>query len=80
MIELLKSDAFDEVFEIMKKSFPKDEYRTYEGQKKLLEEPVYRIYGMRDFESGNIHALFPLTKDKVPYGVRNLKAHIIFSK
>lgn len=34
---------FDDVFSLMQKSFPKNEYRTYENQKKLLENPHYRI-------------------------------------
>ncbi|MGN0158376.1 MAG: GNAT family N-acetyltransferase [Brotaphodocola sp.] len=54
MIERLKQESFDEIFEIMEKSFPKDEYRTYEGQKRLFSEPEYQVYGMRDSESGRI--------------------------
>lgn len=54
MIELLNIEAFDEVFEIMEKSFPKDEYRTYEGQRKLFGEPVYQLYGWKDSEGGPI--------------------------
>ena len=37
----------------MKESFPEDEYRTYEGQKALLDDDAYRIYGIRE-EDGNV--------------------------
>lgn len=36
-------ELFDEVFSLMVASFPKEEYRSYEGQKKLLENPNYYI-------------------------------------
>lgn len=35
--------SFDDVFSLMQKSFPKNEYRTYENQKKLLKNPHYKI-------------------------------------
>lgn len=34
MVHLLNPERFDEVFEIMKSSFPEDEYRTYEEQRR----------------------------------------------
>ncbi|MDO4199988.1 MAG: GNAT family N-acetyltransferase [Clostridia bacterium] len=34
---------FDDVFSLMQKSFPKNEYRTYENQKKLLTNKYYKI-------------------------------------
>ena len=34
---------FEEVFKLMEKSFPKDEYRTKENQKKLLKNPMYKL-------------------------------------
>ena len=34
---------FDDVFSLMQKSFPKNEYRTYENQKKLLKSKYYKI-------------------------------------
>ena len=55
MIQLLTPDQFDSIFSIMEKSFPKDEYRTYEGQKALFEEPAYRIYGQVDEKSGKLN-------------------------
>lgn len=35
--------SFDDVFSLMQKSFPKNEYRTYENQKKLLGNKYYKI-------------------------------------
>ena len=40
----MKPCEFDRVFSIMERSFPKDEYRTYEEQKQLLQEERYSIY------------------------------------
>ncbi len=56
MLEVLKPEEFSQVFQIMEESFPKDEYRTREGQKELLENPVYHIYVVRDSESRKIKA------------------------
>ena len=47
MLELMQYRDFDQVFMIMEQSFPYDEYRTYEEQKKLLQKPYYRIYVSR---------------------------------
>jgi len=44
MLEEMQSEAFDQIFSIMERSFPADEYRTYEEQKELLLEPGYHIY------------------------------------
>ena len=38
---------FDAVYKIMEKSFPGDEYRTYDEQKELLNTQNYRIYVCR---------------------------------
>lgn len=35
---------FDEIFKIMDESFPNNEIRTYEAQKKLLDNDKYNIY------------------------------------
>ena len=43
-IEELNVARFDEVYDIMEKSFPFDEVRPREGQRKLLSNPVYRVY------------------------------------
>ena len=35
---------FDEIFKIMDEAFPDSEMRTYEGQKRLLQNEKYHIY------------------------------------
>ena len=50
-IREIKNGEFDKVFEILKDSFPKEEYRTYEEQKKLLDNPFYTIYVLPNFLS-----------------------------
>ncbi|PAD32198.1 GNAT family N-acetyltransferase [Paenibacillus sp. 7523-1] len=37
-------DPFDQVFEIMKQSFPESEYREYAHQKRLLANPRYHLF------------------------------------
>lgn len=44
MMRKMHADEFDQVFSIMERSFPTDEYRTYEEQKRLLSESAYHIY------------------------------------
>ncbi len=44
MIEKMKKEYFDKVYAIMEQSFPSDEKRPYEEQKKLLDNPSYSIY------------------------------------
>lgn len=34
---------FDKIFSLMQASFPEEEFRDYEGQKKLLDNPKYSI-------------------------------------
>lgn len=46
------SEIFDEVFKLMEISFPKEEYRSYEDQKKLLDIPMYSI--TTKIENGNL--------------------------
>ena len=50
MLENLEGKEFPAVFEMMKNSFPQEEYRTYFGQKALLEKPGYTIYVKRGQE------------------------------
>ena len=52
MIERLDPKEFDAVFDLMERSFPKEEYRPYTGQKALLSDPAYAIYTAR--EGGSI--------------------------
>ena len=44
MIEKLDPKEFDQVFDLMEQSFPLEEYRPYQGQKALLQNPAYTIY------------------------------------
>lgn len=39
---------FEDVFNLMQESFPETEYRTYENQKKLLQDQRYEIIEFRD--------------------------------
>lgn len=48
MLERLDARDFESVFRLMARSFPEDEYRTREGQRALLDDPAYRLYGLRD--------------------------------
>lgn len=34
---------FDQVYTLMEESFPKDEYRDYQKQKELFQNPEYQI-------------------------------------
>ena len=52
MIEKLEIKEFDRVFSLMEQSFPLEEYRAYEDQKRLLEDSAYRIYVAK--ENGKI--------------------------
>ena len=40
---MFEKEKFDEVFDIMEEAFPKNEYRIYEEQKKLLDNDKYFI-------------------------------------
>lgn len=51
MIRDFVPEDFDRVFEIIEKSFPRDEHGTYEEHKKLLSDPAYKIYILADDES-----------------------------
>ncbi len=49
------TNYFEEVFELMEKSFPENEYRTKENQKKLLKNPMYKLEPTID-ETGKLIA------------------------
>ena len=44
MIKKLEITDFDEMYLIMEKSFPSDEYRPYDEQKALFENEYYNVY------------------------------------
>lgn len=54
MIELLNLQDFDPMYAIMEMSFPEDEYRGYEGQKQLFENPEYKVFIHRNEETKEI--------------------------
>jgi len=54
MISKLQLEDYNKVYEILEKSFPVTERRPYEKQVKLLEEPLYQIYVMKDDEKNAI--------------------------
>lgn len=48
MLTVLKTSDFNAVYALMEKSFPEDERRPFDEQKVLLNNPVYKIYGLQD--------------------------------
>ena len=40
---MIQQEKFDQVFDLMKASFPESEYRDYKNQKKLLSDPRYHL-------------------------------------
>ena len=46
MLQRMVISQFLEIYRIMEASFPDDEYRPYEEQLALFEEPEYGIYYM----------------------------------
>lgn len=47
MTEQFNLSDFDQIFEIMEKSFPLTEYRTYDEQKALWNNNFYKVIGVR---------------------------------
>lgn len=60
MLEMMKKDEFDQVFSLMERSFPTDEYRSYKEQKALLERPEYRIYVLHGIKHTDIRAFLAI--------------------
>ena len=48
MITLMKLCDFDKMYQIMSQSFPPDEFRPYDEQKALLDNPLYSEYTLID--------------------------------
>ena len=48
---------FDAIFSLLEESFPLDEYRPYDAQKALLDNPQYSVYVLPDEVSHKIKAL-----------------------
>lgn len=45
LMKEIDQSIFDQVYDLMAVSFPKNEYRTYHGQLELLSDPKYQLYG-----------------------------------
>ena len=56
-------NIFEKVFKLMETSFPKEEYREYESQKKLLNNPIYEIKTKVN-ENGDLIAFISFWKFK----------------
>ena len=56
LLQRLDITQFNKVFSIMEASFPLEEYRPYEEQKALLEDPAYAIYVHTDEKIGKVNA------------------------
>ena len=56
MLEIMKKEEFNQVYSIMERSFPTDEYRSYYKQRELLEQPEYCIYVLHSRENTDILA------------------------
>lgn len=68
MLQKLKPADFDKVFHIMELSFPKDEFRTYEEQKALLEKSYYQIYILPNESGEDIKAFVAVWEfDEIVY-------------
>lgn len=48
MLELMRKNDFDKLYNLIENSFPRDEYRTYDGQKSLFEKDEYRVFARYD--------------------------------
>lgn len=59
-LEKLKTNDFEHVWTIMEESFPIDERRTCEGQKKVLDNIHYQLYGCKI--ANNVAAFFAVWK------------------
>lgn len=44
MLKILLENDFEEMYQLMTASFPKDEYRPYSAQKSLWSDPAYHVY------------------------------------
>lgn len=56
MFERITEKTFDEIFPLLESAFPVTELRIKEDQRALLQEPCYRLYGVR--REGNFAAVF----------------------
>ena len=57
--------SFDDVFSLMQKSFPRNEYRTYENQKKLLKNPAKYVDNDAEDWTGKLCDMYLDAKPKM---------------
>lgn len=50
MLERLKDNEFKQLYDLMQDSFPESEIRTFENQQRLLKNPLYTVYVLREKE------------------------------
>lgn len=62
MLEKMRKKDFAQVFSLMEASFPLDEYRPFQEQEALLNNPLYVIYVVPEKRSGRILAFLALWK------------------
>lgn len=56
MLEKMRDEDFDAVYEMLTQSFPSHELRDYNHQKALLADPKFCVYVIRDTTSRHIKA------------------------
>lgn len=59
LIKISESD-FEQVFDIMEKSFPTDEYRPFSEQKALFLKKEYSVYGLKCDENNSLMGFISL--------------------
>lgn len=60
ILRQMKTEEFDEVYQLLECAFPPDERRDYAGQRALLEEAKYRVYVAGDDKIAGFLALWQL--------------------
>ena len=65
MLEIMKDQEFDQVYSLMQKSFPIDEYRPVQEQQKLLQNQNYRIYTVHDTDKTTVRAFLEIGRAHV---------------
>lgn len=54
MIEKMKKEEFEDVYDLILKNFPVNEVREYTNQKKLLEDDKFQIFVSKDEKVGKL--------------------------
>ena len=59
MFERIYKDSFSTVYPILQEAFPVEELREKQRQKALLDQPRYRLYGIKQ-ENGSLQGVIAL--------------------